>query len=237
MNRIVLLALLSMASTAAAQSSLSESRSYESEPQVQTRLPVVADVVAKPDALLLTFTVRAENPDPERALYTCHVAFDEVSKRLSAALPGAQLKAENFGAQAAGWRKSTGSESLSVSVEGDVTVPLPDSDFWTRANVVAQLHKIADELAINARNNNTGYTLGFSQPTPRLRDPEKFRAELEKKLTMRAKDFAAAASTPGHTLMPASCTVPGAVNQQAISQEEVALSIQASCMLQLPAGK
>jgi len=235
MKPICFLAVLTISSTALAQSS-SDVRSYESEPQVQTRLPVVADVVARPDALYLTFTVRSENPDPERALYTCHVAFDEISKRLTAAFPGTQLKTGNFSAQAAGWRKSS-AEALSVTVEGDIVVPLPDADFWARANVVASLHKVADELALQARTNNAGYTIGFSQPIARLRDPEKFRAELEKKLTARAKDFAAVASAPGHTLVPASCSIPGAVSQQAVSQEEVALSLQASCALQLPGGK
>ena len=240
--RVAVVVLVSMAAfPARAQSGLgSDVRSWESrEPELSTRAPVVADLLAKPDVLWFSMNVRVDNPDLERALYAARVSTDEAFKAVAAAFPGATLEPRNvtFENRGSSYSKAGGDEVRTLVLESAVAVPLPAGDFWARAGVASRLEKLARGMVASNRNTKPGFVLSIAPAQPRVQDPEKYRAELEKRLLSRAREFAAAASSPGHAMIPAGCSVPGAVAQQVSSLEEAALSLQVGCALQVVGGK
>lgn len=204
----------------------------EVDPGVPQRGPVVADLVVPADQLALPFAVHVKNPDPERALYSAKVATEALIKAVHTQFPKAEVQLRGLTVQPeSGHASYRGGVPSLLAVDGEVRVALAASGFWSRAALVAKLEHLARTQTLGNDPEKSGYVLAFSPTQARVAAPEAFRAELEKRLAARAREFAEAAAAKGHPLVPASCSVPGPVTQQVLSIEETALSLQASCTL------
>lgn len=237
MKSLVAAASLVLCVPAASAGSLldaASSRSYSrSEAELAAHVPLEADLVTRPDELLLTVDVRVENPDPARAIYTASIAAAEVHKRFIATGLKGDLEPHTsaFGPGESRSKSSGDAEPILASVGFTLRLPLPEGDFWSRAQISAKAKRLADELTRDTEGAKDGYRLRFAAPLPHVRNAEKFREELLKRLGARVREVAALVGDKAHPLVPSECSIPGHVVQSSTSLEESALSLQLSCIL------
>jgi hypothetical protein len=204
------------------------------EAELAAHVPLEADLITRPDELLVTVDVRVETPDPSRAVYTASIAAGEVHKRFIAAGLKGDLEFQTTSSVPGESRKMSGdaAEPVLTSVGFLLRLPLPDGDFWSRAQLVAKAKHLADELTRDSEGAKDGYKLRFAAPVPHVRNAEKFREELLKQIGARIREVSLLVSDKAHPLVPSECSIPGHVVQSSASLEQSALSLQLSCILQ-----
>jgi hypothetical protein len=108
------------------------------------------------------------------------------------------------------------------------------SPFWL---LVAALVRVGHQTRAGADEAKAGLTFTVYEPTAQLRDPETHRADLLKGWVARARSLATEAQ--GNERAPlqlAGCAPPGRVEQKTITLEEVALTLEVQCQLQVGAA-
>jgi hypothetical protein len=219
----------------------SSSMSAPSAPAVPNRAAVQADLVIRPDVLVLGFALKETDADPQRALAAAHAAANDLAHRLGEATAGAAaIKMCGAAFHPAGTGKSDEEPAAtSAVVDGEIEVRLaPDLDYWARSRLVAAITQLTREVTAAAGAAKDGRRgASFEAPSARVKDPEAHRAALTDRWLRRARSFAEAAQAAQAPLLLLDCAPPGAIDQRAISLEEVGLSLSVACRLDALPGR
>ncbi|QRN95542.1 hypothetical protein JRI60_41855 [Archangium violaceum] len=212
----------------------SDFSSLSSPPGVPEAVAVDSDKTVRPDMLVVRFSLRQETDSSEKALPVLKAAVDRYVRAAAEATKSEVVpRLSGFGVEAAGYGRKMSSDSSArgqVVVHGALEVALPATlDFWGRSALVAKLLELARTTATEAEKQEL--VASFADPAPALRDPESHRAELLELWVKRTRAFTATAQVESAPLAPVECTPPGAVQQRAVSLEEVALTLPVSCRL------
>lgn len=190
----------------------------ESEPSVPEPV-VAAQKVVRPDRIDVPFVFAVvEEKDRARATELLRQGFDELVKR-TATTPGATVR----------MRGVYGGDDK-VSAFGSVELAVTEAqDFWTRARLAAGVEKALDEMELAGKKTKLRVNHEAARGT--VADPETQRAELIKLVSKRLSEVVAAAATKGAPLHVTDCGMPGPVAEEAISFEEVGLSLELNCSI------
>ncbi|WP_257452964.1 hypothetical protein [Archangium lipolyticum] len=211
----------------------SDFSSQSSAPGVPEVAAVESDKTVRPDVLVVRFSVSQETGSLEQALPVLKAAVDRYVRAAAEATKSEVVpRLAGFGVQETGYGRKISSDSSTryAVVHGSLEVALPATlDFWGRSALAAKLHELSRTTASEAEKQKL--FASFVGPVPALRDPESHRAELLELWVKRTRAFAATAQAESAPLAPVECTPPGAVQQRAVSLEEVALTLPVSCRL------
>ena len=199
------------------------------------------DLIVRPDVLRLTFQVqiRGTFASPE-ALSRVQQECERLRRQLREAT-GTEVTLKPTGvllapAPAKKLRLPEDDDDARTGVEGTLDIPLPTSlDFWARAARTAALERACHELAAEGRGERGRPSMSFGTPSALVAEPELHRTELLRRFVARVQEFSLAASASEAPLGVVDCTVPGPVVQAPISLEAVALSLQFTYRLDVPA--
>ncbi|WP_437283268.1 hypothetical protein WME90_22615 [Sorangium sp. So ce375] len=222
-------------------SASSSSFSAPSGPAVPGRAAVHADLVVRPDVIVLGFALRETDADPQRALAAARTSVDDLARRFGEATSGAsalRMSGAAFAPAVVGKSDEEVKETSAV-VDGVIEVRLaPELDFWARSKLIAAITAVAREVSASAgaaKDGRRGAT--FEAPRAEVKDPEAHRAALADRWLRRARSFAEAAQAAPAPLLLLDCAPPGAIEQRAISLEEVGLSLSVTCRLDALAAR
>jgi hypothetical protein len=194
---------------------------------------VESDKTVRPDVLVVRFSLRQETDSSEQALLALKAAVDRYVRAAAEATKAEVVpRLAGFGVETSYARKLASDSAArgQAVVHGALEVALPATlDFWGRSALVAKLLELARTTATEAEKQNL--VASFADPVPSLRDPESHRADLLERWVKRTRAFTATAQAESAPLVPVECTPPGAVQQRAVSLEEVALTLPVSCRL------
>ena len=191
-----------------------------------------ADLVVRPDVILINFTLRKTTEDPEAGLGAIQLFVDELKKRYQAASENAEIQVHNLTVQAVPEKQNANLQSVVVS--GAIELPLvPEWDYWKRAHLLVSLVQIAKSVAAQQKDAKKAILAQIAEPTALLKNPEAFRAELIKLWLEQTRTFAKAAQSTAAPLEILQCEPPRKVNQQHVSLEEVGLSLPLNCRLDI----
>jgi hypothetical protein len=219
MNRIVVPLLLVMLACSSDSALASSYESSNPEPEIPSRDSATVELTVRPDLIRIPFALESTDPDPRKALET---AMDQLTR---------QLKDSSSGLATVRLRGLTSEEgdALALKVDGVVEAPLAaDQDFWARARLVAAIEKVFIDAGKKLRSK---LAINHSAPEPTLKDPESKRAELIQQWAKRARGFAEAVEHKQAPLRAVDCTPPTSVTLHPISLEEIGLSLQINCRL------
>jgi hypothetical protein len=213
----------------------STSASMPSAPAVPNRAAVQADLVVRPDVLVLGFALKETNADPQRALAAAQAAADDLGRRFKEATAGAstvKMCGASFAPFSTG-KADTEAEATAAVVDGAIEVRLaPELDFWARSRLVAAVTQVTREVSAAAHAEKDGRRgASFEQPRAEVKEPEAYRAQLTERWLRRARSFAEAAQAASAPLSLVDCAPPGAIEQRPISLVEVGLSLAVACRL------
>jgi hypothetical protein len=217
-------------------SSAVASSSYESDTVPET--PATEEgLKVRPDVLVMSFAFRHETESLEQALPKLKAAVDQYVRATTEATRASKAEVSvKMGGFEREYGKSMG--GTQAMAHGVLEVSLPESlDFWARAALVATLVRVGGELTAAAEKANAGLRVTFGFPEARVRDPEARRAELTKRWVERARGFMALAQSERAPLQVVGCQPPDEVKQQAVSVDEVVLSLAVSCRLDTVGAK
>jgi hypothetical protein len=219
------------------------SPSSPSGPAVPQHGAVKADLVVRPDTLVLGFAIREVAADPENALASAQASVADLGRRLGQVTSGAATL-KMCGTSISSFRSGKAADSepaeAAVVVDGTVEVPLaPSLDYWARSRLLAGITRVTQDLTAAAKKaEDEGRGATFEQPRPVVKEPEAHRAELSARWIRRARAFAEAAQAAAAPLYLVDCAPPGEIEQRAISLEEIGLSLSVACRLDaLPSGR
>jgi hypothetical protein len=213
----------------------SYSGSSGSEMSVPHRGAARADLVVRPDAVVIVFALKETQADAEMALGGLAGAAADLEKRLKEAtagaasvkMSGATMREEHKGKADDGERGE-----VSVVVDGSIEVGLaPGLDFWARSRLLASIARVTREIGAAFRSSKPERAVKFSEASVIVKDPEVYRAKLTEAWVKRARAFADAAQAGPAPLYLVDCAPPARIEQQAISLEEVGLSLAMTCRL------
>jgi hypothetical protein len=196
-----------------------------------------ADLVVRPDVILINFTLKRLTDDPEAGLSAIIQAYvNELKKRYQAASENAEIETHNLSVRAAPEKQNANLQEVLVS--GAIELPLsPDWDYWKRAHLLVSLVQIAKTVATQQKDAKKAILAQIAEPTALLKNPEAFRAELIRLWLEQVRSFSKAAQSQTAPLEILQCDPPRKVSQQHISLEEVGLSLALSCRLDYPKGR
>ncbi|WP_437591992.1 hypothetical protein [Sorangium sp. So ce1000] len=213
----------------------STSASMPSAPTLPSRAAVQADLVVRPDVLVLGFALQQTDADPQSALTAAQTAVEDLGRQLKEATAGAstvKMLGASFTTVFTDKAESDG-DAISAVVDGVIEVRLaPELDFWARSRLAAAVTQVRREVsaAVNAaKDGRRGAT--FGQPRAEVKEPEGHRAQLTEQWLRRARSFAEAAQAASAPLVLVDCAPPGAIEQRPISLIEVGLSLSVACRL------
>jgi hypothetical protein len=191
-----------------------------------------ADLVVRPDVIVVNFTLRKLTDDPEAGLSAIQSFVDELKRRYQAASESAEISTHNLTVQAAPEKQNPNLQSVVVS--GAIELPLlADWDYWKRAHLLVSLVQVAKAVATQQKDPKKTIQAQIAEPTALLKNPEAFRSELTKLWLEQARGFAKAVQSQSAPLEILQCEPPHKVSQQHISLEEVGLSLPFSCRLDI----
>lgn len=232
----------SVASSSGYSASLGSSTDSGAGISVPARGAVQADLVVRPDVILLGFALKETDADPQKALAAAQAATAEVTQRLQKATGGAAAvrmcgtSVAPAPASAAYSKEDDKEEKapaprFAVVVDGSIEVRLGgELDYWARSRMVAAIAQATRELADATKDVKDGSRgARFDEPRPAVKDAEPHRAKLVARWVTRARAFAEAAETETAQLHLIECTPPGEIEQKVISLEEIGLSLPVSC--------
>ncbi|WP_437298870.1 hypothetical protein [Sorangium sp. So ce426] len=204
-------------------------------PALPSRASVQADLVVRPDVLVLGFALQETDADPQRALTAAQAAVQDLERQFKEATGGASTVRMLGASFTAVFTEKAGSEgdAVSTTVDGVIEVRLaPELDFWARsrqAAAVAQVRREVSAAVQAAKDGRRGAT--FGQLRAEVKEPEGHRALLTEQWLRRARSFAEAAQAASAPLLLVDCAPPGAIEQRPISLLEVGLSLSVACRL------
>lgn len=204
-----------------------------------TRTPVSgAEVVVRPDALRMTFTLVRVHEDPEAALATLEQVAAAVQTRF-ADVRGAKTAVVLTAGDVSVWTDDKGKNPTpQVSLAGVVELPLPaEADLLQRVRWLTSLVKLRDALAAEHGDARKGVRFYGGNPGAVVLDPDAHRAALLTRWAARAQEFVAAAQTPGAPLAVVDCKAPGVVQQATLSLDAVKLQIELECRVDVAGGR
>lgn len=204
------------------------SGSYEAELEVPNRERASVELIARPDLLQISFVVEATESDFAKATTALQTSVTELSRKLKDASNG--LGTVRLYGMSTGVR-SERKENSTVKIDGVVEVPLGnEQDFWARARTATAFEKVLAE-AVAKGGAKTKTNVNYSPPQATLKDPESKRAELTALWLKRIRELAQAAQSKQAPLHIVDCKPPPKVSINPISLEEVGLSLQLECRL------
>ncbi|MFO0759754.1 MAG: hypothetical protein U0359_24920 [Byssovorax sp.] len=223
--------LLSNASYGSSSSSFS-APSSPSVPQHNAH----GDLIVKPDLACVSFVLRTEVLDAKAGLDLLQRASSAIAKRFEMATAGAartkMLGAVVNGVSHSKLSSTDGKPTFVVTADGSIEASMDkEADYWARARLVAALVTAASEKEVAAEKGQPEIETAFGSPELKLRDPEAFRAELEKRWIARARAFASAAESQAAPLAIVNCEPPPVITVTPISVEQIALSLPVSCRI------
>ncbi|HYO56136.1 hypothetical protein, partial [Archangium sp.] len=119
-----------------------------------------------------------------------------------------------------------------VAVDGMLEVPLPtELDFWARSSRVGALVRVCHEVERDSREVKKHPRFSFGSVEAFVSQPEVHRAELLRRFVARMREVATAAGSSEAPLHVVDCVPPGSVEQTPVSLEEVGLSLNMLCRL------
>jgi hypothetical protein len=196
-----------------------------------------ADLVVRPDVILVDFTLTKTTDDPAAGLGAIQTYVDELKKRYqSAAASSAEIHVRNLSVRPATERPESPLQTIAVS--GAIELPLAaDWDYWKRARLLVSIVQVAKAVAAEQKDARKAILASIGNPTALLKDPEAYRTELIVRWTHHVASFSSRAETAAASLVVQQCDPPGKVDQQPVSLEEVALVLPINCRLDIQKGK
>jgi hypothetical protein len=194
-----------------------------------------ADLVVRPDVLVVTFSLSKTADDPVAALAAVHAFVDDLGRRYRAVCDTASIELRTLSVSPAQDKVGAGH---SVVVAGAVELPLAaDWDYWRRAQVFINAAQLAQTVSVEQKDARKSLLASIGTPVALLKNPEALRGEILKAWIDSARSFSAQAQSKAAPLDLDQCDPPGRVTQQQLSFEEVALTLQPHCRLDVVKGK
>jgi hypothetical protein len=201
---------------------------------VPQRGAVKADLVVRPDMIIIEFALREVDADPQKAVAAVQATAADVAARLKQATSGAasmKMCGTSVAPVSSGKADDDATE-YAVTVDGSIEVRLtPELDYWARSRLLAAIAQVTKGFAEAARAAKERRGANFQAPRVAVKDPEAYRAKLSERWVERARAFAAAAQAGAAPLHLLDCAPPGEIEQRPISLEEIGLSLAVSCRL------
>lgn len=192
-----------------------------------------ADKVVRPDLMVVSFSFWKAAASTDGVLPTLKATVDQyVRAVVDASKAEVAVKMRGFQVQYVSLEDDKPGRQLSVHGNLEVTLP-PAMDYWARSELMAALMRVGDQTQVAAEK--AGLKSSLSIPSVMLKDPEAYRAELVKRWVEQSRAFAAAAQGE-RPLQLANCALPGAVEQQVVTLEEVVLKLAMNCQLEATAA-
>jgi hypothetical protein len=192
-----------------------------------------ADLVMRPDLMVVSFSFWKAAASTDGMLPTLKATVDQyVRSVVDVTKAEVAVKMRGFQVQHVSWQDDKPGQQLSVHGNLEVTLP-PTMDYWARSELMAALVRVADQMQALAEKG--GIKSSMSLPAAMLKDPEAHRAELMKRWVDQSRAFAAAVQGE-RPLQLTACALPGAVEQQVVTLEEVVLKLTMNCQLEAPAA-
>jgi hypothetical protein len=189
-----------------------------------------ADMVVRPDVILVNFTLTKTTEEPEAGLEAIQSFVEDLKKRYQAASETAEIQARDMTVRPTPEKHNPNLQTVVVS--GAIELPLaPEWDYWKRAHLLMTLVQLAKAVAAEQKDAKKAILAQIAQPTALFKNPELFRSELIKRWIEHVRSFSVPAQTQAAPLELQQCEPPGNVTQQHISLEEVALILHLSCRL------
>jgi hypothetical protein len=180
-------------------------------------------LTARPDVLVVPVTARVEDVAPTQAVALLRAAAAALHTRATALHPGAELSPRRLDLGRHNSEKAAKTASGDAQLDGVLLVPLdPGADFWARAELVARITETLRALTLELSRPKTPVKLGFRPPVARVRDTAAHKAELTGRFQAQLR---ALTEGPGERLGAGGWEIPDEVAQQAVSLDEVRLSL------------
>jgi hypothetical protein len=196
-----------------------------------------ADLVVRPDVILVDFTLTKTTDDPVAGLGAIQTYVDELKKRYqSASSANAEIRVRNLSVRPATEKPDSPLQTIAVS--GAIELPLAaEWDYWKRARLLVSIVQLAKAVAAEQKDARKAILATIGAPTALVKDPDAYRTELIVIWTYHVRTFSARAESGAAPLEVQQCDPPGKVNQQPVSLEEVALVLPINCRLDVAKGK
>lgn len=189
-----------------------------------------ADLVVRPDVLTVNFSISKIADNPSAGLAAIRALVDDLGRRYRAVSDTASVELRSLSVSQTQDKPGPGQHTVVVS--GAVELPLgADWDYWRRAQVLMNAVQLAQAVAAEQKDARKALLASLSTPVALLKNPEAFRGEIIKAWIDNARSFAAQAQSKTAPLDLVQCDPPGHVTQQQLSLEEVALTLQPRCRL------
>lgn len=215
---------------------ISYASSYREKGDATPGVPALgptADLVVRPDLMVVSFSFWKAAASTDGMLPTLKSTVDQyVRSVVDATKAEVAVKMRGFQVQYVSWEDDKPGRQLSVHGNLEVTLP-PTMDYWARSELMAALVRVADQTQVAAEKAGLKSSVGL--PSVMLKDPEAHRAELMKRWVDQSRAFAAAVQGE-RPLQLTNCALPGAVEQQVVTLEEVVLKLAMNSQLETPAA-
>lgn len=196
-------------------------RSYHEAPQ-EKPLPT-GELTVRPDLLVVPFSLTVEELEPPQAVPHLRPLLRAVEDRI--ATLGARLVVRNIHTNIFSGEGKGISGAPRTALSGVVELALPDGGAMDRAMRVATLDGYLRALTVEGRKQRPAVTAAVGVPSILVRDPEAHRAELVARWQERSRQVIEAAKAAGAPLEPWRLEAPGPVVQEALSLEQVLLTL------------
>lgn len=203
--------------------------------------PVRAGLVVRPDLLRVSFSVSLETEGIEQTLPLLRRACEQLERRAREATgTEVTLHPRNTRFNRSAPKKLSLPEDEDralVAVDGMLVVPLPaELDFWARSSRAGALVRVCHEVERDSREVKKNPRFGFGSVEAFVSRPEAHRAELLRRFAARAREMAATMGSSEAPLHVVDCAPAGSVEQTPVSLEEVGLSLDVLCRLDVVRG-
>lgn len=202
------------------------------------RTPVQgAELVVRPDALRMSFSLIHVKDDPEAALAAIEAVAATVQTRF-ADVRGTKAVVEFTGSDISVWTDDKGKNPTpQVALRGEVELPLPaEADLLQRARWQTTLVKLRDQLVHDYGDARKGVQFIGYNPSAVVLEPEAHRAALLAQWAKQLQEFVAVAQTAGTPLAVVDCGAPGAIQAGTLSLDAVKLSMSLECRVDAPSA-
>lgn len=211
------------------------SLSYKA-PALHEPAPIRAELVVRPDLLRVSFSVSLDTEGIDQALPLLQRACEQLQRRAREATgTEVTLRPRDTRFNRSAPKKLSLPEDddrTFVAVDGLLVVPLPaELDFWARGSRVGSLVRVCHEVERDSREMKKQPRFGFGSVEAFVSQPEAHRTELLRRFVERARELASALGSAEAPLQVVDCAPVGAVEQTPVSLEEVGLSLQVQCRL------
>jgi hypothetical protein len=201
-----------------------------------------AELVVRPDLLRVSFSISLETTEGiDQGLPQLQRASEQLLRRVREAVAfETTLRLRDVRLNRSAPKKLALPEDddrTFLAVDGSLEVPLVEGlDFWARSGRVGALVRTCHQLERDSREEKKRPHFSFGAVEALVARPEAHREELLRRFVARVRELAAAAGSPEAPLRAVDCSVPGPVEQTPVSLEEVGLSLNVACRLDVVRG-